>query len=354
MENNTACARFVKWYNALDADSQTLIAERCDAESGESFEGSAATDWVSSTDATLEDYDTVSEMISAGCVELGDDGIMHNRESEHRDNEVKHADYPHMSGALYDCPVCEATCFCDELNKDISELGHREAGAYEPTVCVHCAIEAEQHSKHTDPNVIEHDNGVRELIESDNAPTTATCGECGRSWDDGKSTSVTPTPAGRCPFESEHSEPEADDEAEHIERCVICGDVIDYCPGHGMSETVQAIYAQHDDGDHAACNKLACPDDEPHHPRSANTGETVSEGEHTSWVLECEDITPSATVSGIDRKQWLPYAGVFATGELAEVQWQAARMVATARAQGVTRAFRLVGIAGYWESTASK
>lgn len=34
----------------------------------------------------------------------------------------------------------------------------------------------------------------------------AQCGTCGRSWNDDKSTSVTPTPSGRCPFEYEHEE----------------------------------------------------------------------------------------------------------------------------------------------------
>lgn len=32
----------------------------------------------------------------------------------------------------------------------------------------------------------------------------ATCGHCGRSWNDAASTSITPTPGGRCPFESMH------------------------------------------------------------------------------------------------------------------------------------------------------
>lgn len=34
----------------------------------------------------------------------------------------------------------------------------------------------------------------------------ATCGECGRSWDDSLSTAVTPTPAARCPFEYDHED----------------------------------------------------------------------------------------------------------------------------------------------------
>jgi hypothetical protein len=32
----------------------------------------------------------------------------------------------------------------------------------------------------------------------------ATCGSCGRSWDDGQSTALTPAPSARCPFEYEH------------------------------------------------------------------------------------------------------------------------------------------------------
>lgn len=33
----------------------------------------------------------------------------------------------------------------------------------------------------------------------------ATCGACGRSWDDGKVTGMTPAPAARCPFEAFHA-----------------------------------------------------------------------------------------------------------------------------------------------------
>lgn len=35
----------------------------------------------------------------------------------------------------------------------------------------------------------------------------AKCGTCGRAWNDEKSTSVTPTPSARCPFEYEHEPP---------------------------------------------------------------------------------------------------------------------------------------------------
>lgn len=35
-------------------------------------------------------------------------------------------------------------------------------------------------------------------------PKATVCGTCGAAWDDSVSTSVTPTPAGRCPFEYDH------------------------------------------------------------------------------------------------------------------------------------------------------
>ena len=40
---------------------------------------------------------------------------------------VEHVDYPHTPGTLYDCPACEAECFC--------------ADGFQ---CVHCALQAEQ------------------------------------------------------------------------------------------------------------------------------------------------------------------------------------------------------------------
>lgn len=44
---------------------------------------------------------------------------------------------------------------------------------------------------------------------ADEAGTLATCGTCGRAWDDAKPTAYTPTPSGRCPFEYFHSDKEA-------------------------------------------------------------------------------------------------------------------------------------------------
>lgn len=45
---------------------------------------------------------------------------------------------------------------------------------------------------------------VKPLKPGDKAKDKATCGTCGLSWDDNISTSMTPAPSGRCPFEKFH------------------------------------------------------------------------------------------------------------------------------------------------------
>ena len=45
---------------------------------------------------------------------------------------------------------------------------------------------------------------VQPLKPGQKAEDKATCGHCGRSWDDAKVTELTPTPAARCPFEYFH------------------------------------------------------------------------------------------------------------------------------------------------------
>jgi hypothetical protein len=47
-------------------------------------------------------------------------------------DEVPHADYPHLPGALYDCARCEAECFCTGRPGD--------------TECVFCSILEESFS----------------------------------------------------------------------------------------------------------------------------------------------------------------------------------------------------------------
>lgn len=66
-----------------------------------------------------------------------------------------------------------------------------------------------------DPDSIVHASGVVEVfdsvrygrrVETDHIFAIMTCGACGRSWDDGITTGLTPAPSGRCPFEDEHED----------------------------------------------------------------------------------------------------------------------------------------------------
>lgn len=55
------------------------------------------------------------------------------------------------------------------------------------------------------------DYEVRPLVTENQrraAKDLAQCGTCGRYWDDGISTGITPVPSGRCPFEYFHGEPD--------------------------------------------------------------------------------------------------------------------------------------------------
>jgi hypothetical protein len=66
--------------------------------------------------------------------------------------------------------------------------------------------------------------GVVEVIDPETYRAThpdadiATCGVCDRSWDDSVATACTPTPSGRCPFEYDHDEYEAQSARDARER----------------------------------------------------------------------------------------------------------------------------------------
>ena len=47
---------------------------------------------------------------------------------------------------------------------------------------------------------------LRTEAQRQKAKDAATCGTCGRSWDDAVVTGWTPAPSARCPFESYHAE----------------------------------------------------------------------------------------------------------------------------------------------------
>lgn len=53
-----------------------------------------------------------------------------------------------------------------------------------------------------------------------------------------------------------------DSGAESVSRCPACGDLIDYCRGHGQSgDPIGAsILSAHDDGYHGRCDPADCED----------------------------------------------------------------------------------------------
>lgn len=55
-------------------------------------------------------------------------------------------------------------------------------------------------------NKIPKSFAVQPLKSDEAAECRTTCGYCGLSWDDSKSTAWTPAPAGRCPFEYFHKD----------------------------------------------------------------------------------------------------------------------------------------------------
>lgn len=59
-------------------------------------------------------------------------------------------------------------------------------------------------ASHCEHEPIPADWPVQPLKPGQEAKDKATCGTCGLSWDDGISTSMTPAPGARCPFEAFH------------------------------------------------------------------------------------------------------------------------------------------------------
>lgn len=61
-------------------------------------------------------------------------------------------------------------------------------------------------------------------------------------------------------------------EEEYVSRCPACGDVIDYCQGHGEigDPAGRAILDAHDDGDHSGCHPEGCDEANWQSWRNAN------------------------------------------------------------------------------------
>lgn len=86
------------------------------------------------------------------------------------------------------------------------------------------------------------------------------CDMCGESTMDADATHC-----WRCGADAEIAAPVAETETEYLdyddtERCVVCGEFVDYCQGHGEIGDPHgyAIMVAHDNGDHSACDERGC------------------------------------------------------------------------------------------------
>lgn len=80
-----------------------------------------------------------------------------------------------------------------------------------------------------------------------------TCAECGHAYHVGPCSAPSIASAGGCDCEYP---------TEYVSRCPACGDVIDYCQGHGEigDPAGYAILEAHDAGDHTECHPAGCDD----------------------------------------------------------------------------------------------
>jgi hypothetical protein len=70
----------------------------------------------------------------------------------------------------------------------------------------------------------------------------ATCGTCGRSWDDGAVTAWTPAPSARCPFEAFHGDgPESWHDLRPSYVHELAGDVADALSGPAAASSADFV-----------------------------------------------------------------------------------------------------------------
>lgn len=110
---------------------------------------------------------------------------------------------------MYDgpCVLCGQTVAANKGVLVPSSDGRRKP-AHRPARTIHPTGPWDKFESYTVdgcPGPVPDDFAVRPLMHGDEATDRVTCGTCGRSWDDAISTSWTPTPSGRCPFEYFHS-----------------------------------------------------------------------------------------------------------------------------------------------------
>jgi hypothetical protein len=95
------------------------------------------------------------------------------------------------------------------------------------------------------------------------------------------------------------------DPDEYIARCPACGDVIDYCQGHGeMGDPAGfAILAAHDDGNHHECHPDGCeeaPERRLEYLRQEIRAERISYAE----LAELADLAPFIDERDVELLEW--------------------------------------------------
>jgi hypothetical protein len=108
------------------------------------------------------------------------------------------------------------------------------------------------------------------------------------------------------------------EDEEYVSRCPACGDVIDYCQGHGeMGDPAGfAILAAHDDGHHSECHPDGCeeaPERRLEYLRQEIRAERISYSE----LYELSTLVPFIASTDVELLEW---AGVpeYPAGEVNE------------------------------------
>ncbi|WNM65015.1 hypothetical protein SEA_MASELOP_92 [Rhodococcus phage Maselop] len=217
-----------------------------------------------------------------------------------------HVAYPHANGTLYDCAGCESVCYCATLDALTDDTVRDD---YPVSMCVRCAVLCERldgdDASESAPVRFVGWWNVRGRVES-LADVRREARE-GRGWgetvenvavtlwldtvahvtatdydtvseavsagtveigDDGRAYVATgeahgyerlaigaSTDPGTGEGEPDDDDTDPDDDGEPVSRCVACGEIIDYCTGHGEIGDPDGarIIDAHDDGDHTGC-----------------------------------------------------------------------------------------------------
>lgn len=127
---------------------------------------------------------------------------------------MSHADY-YGPGSVYENQdrephSCESCILRDRHGDILASLGCVDDADQDYHRVVEAELALEAMPDGLEDQEIEYDDRdvrfIEDPVESKLPRGWATCGTCGRAWDDERVTSWTPAPAGRCPFEYDHQD----------------------------------------------------------------------------------------------------------------------------------------------------